>query len=185
MHANIAREMIASGGGVLSDFVSGSKIDPGNFPRRNRIVAGLADCTIVIESGEKGGALVTADIANSYNRDVFAYPGRTNDPFSKGCNNLIKQNKAALIESASDLIQFMGWETNTQPQQQVLFVDLSNEEQQIVDLLKRSETITTDIAAIDLKMNVQTINALMLSLEFKGVVKSLPGNRFKLISRCY
>jgi DNA processing protein len=107
MHANIAREMIASGGGVLSDFVSGSKIDPGNFPRRNRIVAGLADCTIVIESGEKGGALVTADIANSYNRDVFAYPGRTNDPFSKGCNNLIKQNKAALIESASDLIQFM------------------------------------------------------------------------------
>ncbi|HUM89274.1 MAG TPA: DNA-processing protein DprA, partial [Prolixibacteraceae bacterium] len=129
MHANIAREMIASGGGVLSDFVSGSKIDPGNFPRRNRIVAGLADCTIVIESGEKGGALVTADIANSYNRDVFAYPGRTNDPFSKGCNNLIKQNKAALIESASDLIQFMGWETNTQPQQQVLFVDLSNEEQ--------------------------------------------------------
>ncbi|HQN92558.1 MAG TPA: hypothetical protein PLQ09_00440 [Prolixibacteraceae bacterium] len=107
------------------------------------------------------------------------------DPFSKGCNNLIKQNKAALIESASDLIQFMGWETNTQPQQQVLFVDLSNEEQQIVDLLKRSETITTDIAAIDLKMNVQTINALMLSLEFKGVVKSLPGNRFKLISRCY
>lgn len=185
MHANIAREMIASGGGVLSDFVSGSKIDPGNFPRRNRIVAGLADCTIVIESGEKGGALVTADIANSYNRDVFAFPGRTNDIFSKGCNNLIKQNKAALIESASDLIQFMGWETNTQPQQQVLFVDLNNEEQQIVDLLKRSETITTDIAAIDLNMSVQAINALMLSLEFKGVVKSLPGNRFKLISRCY
>jgi DNA processing protein len=165
----------------LSDFPSGSKIDPGNFPRRNRIVAGLSDCTIVVESGEKGGALVTADIANSYNRDVFAFPGRTNDPFSKGCNDLIRRNKAALIESAADLIDFMGWEANTQPRQQVLLIDLSKEEQQIVDLLRSNEIITTDIAARELNMTVQAINSLMLNLEFKGVLKSLPGNRFKLV----
>lgn len=180
-HTNLAREMVVTGGGVLSDFPSGSKIDPGNFPRRNRIVAGLSDCTIVVESGEKGGALVTADIANSYNRDVFAYPGRTGDPFSKGCNDLIKKNKAALIESAADLIDFMGWESNSQPRQQVLMIDLSSEEQQIVDLLKSNDIITTDIAARELNMTVQTINSLMLNLEFKGVLKSLPGNRFKLL----
>jgi DNA processing protein len=180
-HTNLAREMIASGGGVLSDFPSGSKIDPGNFPRRNRIVAGLSDCTIVVESGEKGGALVTADIANSYNRDVFAYPGRTGDPFSKGCNDLIRRNKAALIESAADLIDFMGWEANAQPRQQVLLIDLSVEEQQIVELLKTNEIITTDITARELNMTVQTINSLMLNLEFKGILKSLPGNRFKLV----
>jgi len=182
-HTNLAREMISAGGGVLSDFPSGSKIDPGNFPRRNRIIAGLSDCTIVVESGEKGGALVTADIANSYNRDVFAYPGRTGDPFSKGCNDLIRRNKAALIESASDLIDFMGWEANAQPRQQVLMIDLSGEEQQIVDLLRSNEIITTDIAARELNMSVQTINSLMLNLEFKGILKSLPGNRFKLIGK--
>jgi len=183
VHTNLAREMITAGGGVLSDFPSGSKIDPGNFPRRNRIIAGLSDCTIVVESGEKGGALVTADIANSYNRDVFAYPGRTGDPFSKGCNDLIKRNKAALIESASDLIDFMGWESNTQPQQQLLLIDLTTDEQQIVDLLKSNEIITTDIASRELNMSVQNINSLMLNLEFKGLLKSLPGNRFKLVGR--
>jgi len=182
-HTNLAREMIAAGGGVLSDFPSGSKIDPGNFPRRNRIVAGLSDCTIVVESGEKGGALVTADIANSYNRDVFAFPGKTNDQFSKGCNDLIKRNKAALIESASDLIEYMGWETNSVPRQQVLLIDLNDDERKVINLLKSDEVITTDIAAIELNMTVQAINSLMLNLEFKGVLKSLPGNRFKLISR--
>jgi len=183
VHTNLAREMISEGGGVLSDFPSGSKIDPGNFPRRNRIIAGLSDCTIVVESGEKGGALVTADIANSYNRDVFAFPGRTGDPFSKGCNDLIRRNKAALIESSADLIEFMGWETNSVPRQQVLMLDLSMEEQQIVDLLKSNEIITTDIASRELNMTVQSINSLMLNLEFKGVLKSLPGNRFKLMGK--
>jgi DNA processing protein len=182
-HTNLAREMVAEGGGVLSDFTSGSKIDPGNFPRRNRIVAGLADCTIVVESAEKGGALVTADIANSYNRDVFAFPGRIGDQFSKGCNDLIKRNKAALIESAADLIDYMGWETNAQPRQQVLLIDLTDEEKKVIDLLRSDEIITTDIAAKELNLTVQAINSLMLNLEFKGVLKSLPGNRFKLISR--
>lgn len=182
-HANLAREMVAEGGGILSDFPSGTKIDPGNFPRRNRIIAGLSDCTLVIESGEKGGALVTSDIANSYNRDVFAFPGRIDDPYSKGCNDLIKKNKAALIESTADLIEYMGWETNAIPRQQVLLIDLNDEERRIINLLKTGDIITTDIAANELSMTVQTINSLMLNLEFKGVLKSLPGNRFKLISR--
>jgi DNA processing protein len=184
-HTNLAREMVMAGGGVLSDFTSCSKIDPGNFPRRNRIIAGLSDCTIVVESGAKGGALVTADIANSYNRDVFAYPGRTGDTFSKGCNDLIRKNKAALIESADDLIDFMGWEANAQPLQQVLMIDLSEDEQQIVNLLKSNEIITTDIASRELNMSVQTINSFMLNLEFKGVLKSLPGNRFKLVGKIH
>jgi len=183
VHANLAREMVAAGGGILSDFPSGSKIDPGNFPRRNRIIAGLSDCTIVVESGAKGGALVTADIANSYNRDVFAFPGRTDNQYSKGCNELIKRNKAALIESATDLLEYMGWETNALPRQQILMIDLSDDEKKVIDLLKSGDVITTDIAAMALNMTVQTINYLMLNLEFKGILKSLPGNRFKLISR--
>jgi DNA processing protein len=183
VHANLAREMVAEGGGILSDFPSGTKIDPGNFPRRNRIIAGLSDCTIVVESGVKGGALVTADIANSYNRDVFAYPGRTDDQFSKGCNDLIKRNKAALIETSADLIEYMGWESNALPHQQILLIDLTDEERKVIELLKSTEVITTDIAAIELNMTVQAINSLMLNLEFKGVLKSLPGNRFKLISK--
>ena len=182
-HTNLARDMVLSGGGILSDFPSGSKIDPGNFPRRNRIVAGLSDCTVVAESGVKGGALVTADIANSYNRDVFAFPGRTNDPFSMGCNNLIKKNKAALIESATDLIEFMGWEAHSLPRQQVLMIDFTAEEKLIIDLMNKNEIITTDMASRALNWSVQNINSMLLNLEFKGIVKSLPGNRFKLIAR--
>ena len=182
-HANFAREMIAAGGGVLSDFPSESKIDPGNFPRRNRIVAGISDCTIVVESASKGGALVTADIANSYNRDVFAYPGRTNDIYSAGCNELIKRNKAAMIESSTDLIEYMGWEANSQPQQQVLLIDLSENELRVVESLRSNEIGTSDNISRDLSMPVQTVNSLLLNLEFKGILKSLPGNRFKLNSR--
>jgi DNA processing protein len=181
-NANLAKEMLAANGAILSDFTSDSKIDPGNFPRRNRIVAGLSDCTIVVESGKKGGALVTADIANSYNRDVFAYPGRTTDAFSVGCNDLIKRNKAALIASATDLVEFMGWEAEKIPRQQTLMIDFNDDEKVVIGVLKGNDIITTDIASRKLDFSVQKINAIMLDLEFKGVVKSLPGNRFKLIA---
>ncbi|MDA3880238.1 MAG: DNA-processing protein DprA [Prolixibacteraceae bacterium] len=179
-HAKIAREIIHENGGLLSDFPSNHRIDPGNFLRRNRIIAGLSDCTIVIESAAKGGALVTADIANSYNRDVFAYPGRTTDEYSDGCNNMIKSNKAALIESSSDLIAFMGWEAQKEPIQQPLLIDLDEEETLIVSALKLSEVSTTDFISREVNLPVQKINSLLLNLEFKGAVKSLPGNRFKL-----
>jgi DNA processing protein len=182
-HKNLARDIVEAGGGILTDFPSGSKIDPGNFPRRNRIIAGLADCTIVVESASKGGALVTADIANSYNRDVFAFPGKVSDQFSAGCNNLIRKNAAALITSANDLIEYMGWEANAQPRQQVIMIDLDEDEKQVVELLSGNEIITTDFASRKLNWSVQKINSLMLNLEFKGVLKSLPGNRFKLLSK--
>jgi DNA processing protein len=184
-HASIAKEMVQKNGGLLSDFPSGSKIDPGNFLRRNRIVAGLADCTVVIESGKKGGALVTADIASSYNRDVMAFPGKTTDAYSSGCNDLIKQNKAALIENADDLITLMGWTAQAQPIQQALFIDLTTEEQLAMELLRSNSTITVDELARSLKKTVQQINTLLLSLEFSGLVKALPGNRFKIVQKNY
>ncbi|MBN2805820.1 MAG: DNA-processing protein DprA [Prolixibacteraceae bacterium] len=180
-HASVAREMITQHGGLLTDFPTRMKIDPGNFIRRNRIVAGLADCTIVVESAIKGGALVTADIANSYNRDVFAFPGRTSDQYSKGCNQLIKNNKAALIEDALDLIRYMGWESGSFPIQAPLLLELSDTEKTIISILKASEVTTTDSIAREAKLSVQMTNTVLLDLEFKGVVKSLPGNRFKLL----
>ena len=182
-HASVAKEMIASKGGLLTDFPSDVKIDPGNFLRRNRIIAGLSDCTIVVESAEKGGALVTADIANSYNRDVFAFPGRPSDQYTQGCNNLIKTNKAALIENASDLIAFMGWETQHHPTQQPLLIDLDEQEESIVEVLQQNEISTTDFISRTINLPVQKINSLLLNLEFKGVVKSLPGSRFKLLAK--
>lgn len=182
-HTQLAKDIISAGGGILTDFPSGSNIDPGNFPRRNRIIAGLADCTIVVESGIKGGAMVTADIANSYNRDVFAFPGKVTDQYSLGCNEMIRKNIAALIGSASDLIEFMGWEASSQPRQQVMLIDLNEEEQMAVNLLSGNDIITTDFASRELNLSVQKINSLMLNLEFKGVIKSLPGNRFKLLAK--
>lgn len=180
-HSSFAKEMLAANGAILTDFPSGSKIDPGNFLRRNRIVAGLADCTIVVESATKGGALVTADIASSYNRDVFAFPGRCNDMYSSGCNDLIKRNVAAMIESSADLIAFMGWELNQRPVQQPLFLEFSNEEKLIIQHLQKTEISTTDSIARDVNLTVQKINSLLLNLEFNGVIKSLPGNRFKIL----
>lgn len=182
-HASIAHDMVNSGGGLLSDFPSQSPIDPGNFLRRNRIVAGLSDCTIVVESAVKGGALVTADIANSYNRDVFAFPGRPDDQFSAGCNALIKKNEAALIESSSDLIEYMGWEANQQTKAPQLFFDFNEEEKNILNALNSNEIATTDYLSRQTNLSVQRINAVLLDMEFKGIVKSLPGSRFKLIAK--
>jgi DNA processing protein len=182
-HASVAREMLANNGALLTDFTSETKIDPGNFLRRNRIIAGLADCTIVIESASKGGALVTADIANSYNRDVFAFPGRSCDPYSRGCNDLIKQNKAALIETADDLMNYMGWEAELEPRQQTLMLDLSPIEKNIVDILKSNEITTIDMMALAINEPISKINATLLNLEFKGAIKGLPGNRYKLLSK--
>ncbi len=182
-HAVVAKEMILKKGAVLSDFTSGSKIDPGNFLRRNRIIAGLADCTIVVESASKGGALVTADIANSYNRDVFAFPGRTGDVCSKGCNELIKQNKAGLIESASDLMAFMGWEANKQPRQQTLLIDLDELEKAIVQLLQKQDILTIDLISREVCVPVQKINSTLMNMEFKGIIKGLPGKRYKMMGK--
>jgi DNA processing protein len=141
----LAEQMIHQGG-LLTEFLTQSNPDRENFPKRNRIVAGLSDAVIVIESALKGGALITAGIANSYNRDVFALPGRINDKFSQGCNFLIKTNRAALIQSADDLIYMMGWmeRAKAKPIQKKLFVKLTDEEKKIVDLLNANETVGID-----------------------------------------
>lgn len=181
VHRTYAEKMLENGG-WLSDFTSGTTPDRENFPRRNRIVAGMSDATIVVESKVGGGSLITADIANSYNRDVFAFPGRINDECSVGCNNLIKQNKAALIQSAADIIYIMGWEQKLKnaPIQKQLFVELKPEEEILVNLLKEKESVNVDDICLFAKMPMSKVSSLLLTLEFSGIVKSLPGKRYRL-----
>lgn len=181
LHKETSRKMIDNGG-LVSDFSSGTKIDPSNFLRRNRIIAGLADATIVVESAKKGGALVTADIASSYNRDVFAFPGRAGDTFSKGCNDLIKNNGATLINGIDDLEYFMGWENNvkTKSIQSSLFVDLSDVEQQVVDLLKKDGELFIDQISSALNLPPSRVSTVLLNLEFKNVLVTMPGQLYKL-----
>ncbi len=181
LHKEIAEKMLETGG-LVTDFPSGTKIDPPNFLRRNRIVAGLADATIVVESAEKGGALVTADIASSYNRDVFAFPGRAGDNFSKGCNQLIRNNGASLIEGINDLEFFMGWETKKKKKntQSSLFVELSPDEEKVVKLLRESGELFIDQISTELSLPVSRVSALLVNMEFKNVLVSLPGKMYRL-----
>jgi DNA processing protein len=181
LHAPIAAKMLENGG-LLSDFISGTKIDRQNFLRRNRIIAGLSDATVIVESAEKGGALVTADIANSYNRDVFAFPGRSNDPFSRGCNKIIKLNEAILIENQADIEKAMNWDVKISGERVIqtsLFVELSGEEQKLVDLLKGGDRFVDEIT-IETQLSMSKVSALLLGLEFKGLVVSLPGKMYRL-----
>ena len=181
LHAPIAAKMLEHGG-LITDFISETKIDRQNFLRRNRIIAGMADATIIVESAEKGGALVTADIANSYNRDVFAFPGRSNDPFSKGCNKLIKLNEAVLIENQQDIEKAMNWDAKmptVKAIQTSLFVELTVDEQKLVDLLKGGDRFVDEIT-IETQLQMSRVSALLLGLEFKGLVISLPGKMYRL-----
>ncbi|MGE0019073.1 MAG: DNA-processing protein DprA [Draconibacterium sp.] len=181
LHTETARKMTENGG-LVSDFPSGTKIDPSNFIRRNRIVAGLADATVVVESAEKGGALITAEIASSYNRDVFAFPGRAGDVYSKGCNQLIRNSGANLIEGIDDLEFFMGWEkaSKNKPVQSSLFVELNPDEEKIVGLLREHSELFVDQISSELTLPVSRVSALLLNLEFKNVLVSLPGKMYKL-----
>lgn len=181
LHRKTASEM-ESNGGVITDFHSETKIDPQNFIKRNRIIAGLADATIVVESAPKGGALITADIASSYNRDVFAYPGRAGDVYSQGCNQLIKNNGASLITGIDDLEYFMGWESTQKPDavQPSLFIELTREEQQTVDLLKAKGDMFIDQIASELQMPISKVSTTLMNLEFKNVILALPGKMYKL-----
>ncbi len=181
LHTETARKM-QEDGGLITDFPSGTRIDPSNFIRRNRIIAGLADSTIVIESAIKGGALITAEIASSYNRDVFAFPGRAGDVYSKGCNQLIRNNAANLIEGIEDLEFFMGWEETTKKQavQSSLFVDLTPDEEKVVALLREKGELFIDQISDELAITVSRISAMLLALEFKNVLVALPGKMYRL-----
>ena len=173
-------------GGLLTEFMSGTNPDRQNFVKRNRIVAGMSDATIVIESAAKGGALITAELAESYHRDCFAFPGRTTDIYSKGCNELIRNNRASLILSAEDFVQAMGWNTssNQVPQtvQRELFPDLNEEEKRIVCLLQQhSEGIQINLLVVEANIPINQMSALLFELEMKGVIRALAGGVYKLI----
>ncbi len=182
-HLPIARDMLANGG-LLTDFRSGTKPDKQNFPMRNRIVAGLADATLVIETGKKGGSLITAEIANSYNRDVFAIPGRVQDKRSEGCNYLIHRNKAALVTDAASLMHLMGWEGKAaapQVTQQTLFAELDDKEKAIVQLLTGRKAVHIDDLRMQSKFSTSEVAAAILNLELQGIIQSLPGKQYKLL----
>ena len=172
-------------GGFLTEFWHDENPLRENFLKRNRIVAGISQATIIIESAEKGGSLVTADIANSYSRDVFAVPGRTTDVFSKGCNSLIKYNKAAVLTSAKDIAKMLNWDLskskNSTPKQQQLFIELNEDEQKIYDYLFKNGKQLLDVIAKDCNIPAYRLASLLLQLEMKGVVKPLPGKLFEAI----
>jgi DNA processing protein len=176
-------EKMTENGGLLTEFISNTKPDRENFPKRNRIVAGMSDAIIVVESGRKGGAIITADLGNSYNRDVFAVPGRSGDEFSIGCNYLIRTNRAALIENGSNLTYFMGWEKSDVKTsvQQKLFVDLSDDEQCVFDCVSQHKEISIDRISIITAIKPSIVASTLLKLEFEGMIKALPGKLFKKI----
>jgi len=183
-HSNLAKDMLKHGGGLLTEFRSNTKPDKHNFPTRNRIVAGMSDATVVIETGEKGGSMITAELANGYNKDVFALPGKVTDNKSAGCNFLIRNNKAMLLTDAEELIEVMGWEEKTQKSnsksQRALFIELSKEEKIIVDILNEKETVHIDELNFKSGLSNSSMAAAILSLELQGVVATLPGKLYKL-----
>ena len=185
VHRPTAVKMLQEGA-LLTEYLSGTNPDRQNFVQRNRIIAGLCDATVVVESAARGGALITAELANDYNRDVFAFPGRVGDEWSAGCNALIKSNKASLIESADDVLRFMNWEKQNSESlsnvQTALFLDLSDEEQSIVSILRQnSEGIQLNELAIQLEKPISKISSMLLEMEFKGVVKCMPGNLYRIV----
>ena len=175
---------VEKNGGFLTEFWSSSNPERENFLKRNRIIAGMAEATIVIESAEKGGSLVTADIANSYNRDVFAFPGRAKDKYSTGCNNLIKQQKAHMLTSAADLLYMLGWNLETPENKTVqkqLFVELETLEQGIYDYLQKNGKQQLDNIALNCQLPIFKVSSTLLKMEMKGVIRPLPGKLFEAI----
>jgi len=170
-------------GGFFTDFWSTDEFDRNNFLKRNRIIAGLSEATIVIESAEKGGSLVTADIANSYNREVFAVPGRSTDSQSVGCNNLIKAQRAHLLSNPADVPYILNWnlENEKKPIQKKLFVELDVDEKVIFNFLKEQGKELLDVIALKCDMPTFRVASLLLNMELKGVVRPLPGKQFEVI----
>jgi len=181
VHRSIAKKMLDRGG-LLSEYPPNTQPDRENFPMRNRIVAGLCDATIVVETKQKGGSLITADLANDYNRDVFAYPGRIFDENMQGCNSLIANNKAHLIQNGKDFLNKMGWNVkNSNPIQRSLFINLTPQEQLIVSLLEQTGVMNIDTISAQLKLSASETSVLLFGLEMNGVITSVPGNRCQLI----
>lgn len=181
-NAGLARNMMKSGG-LLTEFRSGMKPDKHHFPSRNRVVAGLCDALVIVESGKKGGSMITAEIAGSYHRDVFAIPGRTTDIKSAGCNELIRTNRAVALTEPAQLAELLGWEAaspaKTAPLKE-LFADLTPEEQLVLEHLQAGEELAMDMISARAGIRGSNMAAVLLSLEMKDMVRSLPGKRYRL-----
>jgi len=184
VHKNDAVKM-QDNGGLLTEFWSGSRPDRENFVKRNRIVAGLSQATILIESAEKGGSLITADIANSYNRDVFAVPARISDKYSVGCNNLIKTNRASVLTSAKDLAYILNWEkennSNQKTIQKQLFIELNEYEKTIYNYLLKEGKQQLDVISLHCNFPIYKTASILLNLELKGITRPLPGKYFEAV----
>jgi DNA processing protein len=181
-HIGTLKEMMKHGG-VLTEYTCDQIADKENFPQRNRIVAGMCDAMIVVETARKGGAMITASLANGYNRDVFTYPGDVNKPYSQGCNYLIKSNQAHLIESAKDVIEMMNWEDKVvkrKPVQKTLFLNFTLEEQKVVDVLQIQSILGIDEIAFQTQQSHSTTAAALLGLELQGIVQAMPGKMYKI-----
>ena len=182
-HRDTAVQMVAHGG-LLTEYMSQTEALPGNFVRRNRIVAGVADATILVESAAKGGGLITCRIAQEYGRDVFAFPGAVGMPYSEGCNRMIRNNTAALLLSAQDFLETMGWQTAQEKPEAVerqLFPELTTEEQRVVGLLQQVNDLQLNVISVRANIPIGQLTALLFSLEMKGVVKPLAGGTYHLL----
>ncbi|MEP7268182.1 MAG: DNA-processing protein DprA [Saprospiraceae bacterium] len=181
-HVSTSKKMIQNGG-LVTQFMTKSKPDRENFPMRNKVVAGMSDAILVIESGLEGGSMITAEYANMYNKDVFAIPGRPSDEMNAGCNTLIKRHKAYLVETADDIAHFMNWkkESTKKDIQRSLFQDLNPSEQSIITLLKLNESISIDRIYNELHMSPSAMAGVLLEMEFKGLIKALPGKKYLLV----
>ncbi|MBS7371379.1 MAG: DNA-processing protein DprA [Bacteroidaceae bacterium] len=186
MHRDTAVRMVTQGG-LLTEFMSGTNADKRNFVQRNRIVAGISDVTVVVESATKGGSLITAELASDYNREVVSFPGRINDKYSEGCNNLIRTSRAALITSAEDMVELMDWETEKERQrclahgvQTELFPNLSAEEQQVVQAMQGTDKVHLNHIAQSTGLPIGKLSSILFGLEMKGLVKMLNGGMYRL-----
>lgn len=180
-HKELTQKMVHQGG-LLTEFLPGTNPDRENFPKRNRIIAGISDVTVVVEASFKGGALITAEIANSYNRDVYAFPGRVGDEFSEGCNFLIKTNRAGLINHPQDLIYYLGWDDERPKKQEVqaqMPIHLTKDEQLVVGLLQE-QALSIDELGIRANTPQSKLAITLLTLEMQGILVSLPGKIYKL-----
>lgn len=184
VHTSIARRIEERGGACLSEFWVNSRVDRENFIQRNRIVAGMSQATIVIESAIKGGSMTTINFANDYNRDVFAVPGRVGDIMSEGCNSVIKKNRAQLLTSAGDIVETLSWDSLSKPLKVIqpqLFVDLNAEEELVVAFLGKCERELLDVIALSCSLPIYKVSSLLLNLEMIGLVRPLPGKYFELV----
>lgn len=186
-HKQTADEMVKKGG-LLTEFLTQTNADKVNFVRRNRIVAGISDACVVVESAAHGGGLITASLARTYNREVFAFPGNVGSQYSEGCNNLIRDNVAGLISNADDFVKSMNWDDDVKLQraQQVgierqLFPDLSTEERQVVSALKKHNDLQINMLSVQADIPIAHLTAILFSLEMKGVLKALPGGMYHLL----